>query len=60
MDARTSPSSQAFLLLCLLPLNTLKKIRDQNLLVLEAVDTLKQLWLQENTEEEVEKVFPWK
>jgi hypothetical protein len=37
-------------------LDTLKTILDQNLLVLEPVESLKQLWLQENTEEEV---FPW-
>jgi hypothetical protein len=60
MDDETSPSARA-LLPCLLPLDTLKKIRDQNLLILEPVDTLKQLWLQENTKEELdEQLFPWK
>jgi hypothetical protein len=42
MDEETPPSARA-LLHCLLPLDTLKKIRDQNLLVLEPVDTLKEL-----------------
>jgi hypothetical protein len=54
------PPSARALLPCLLPLDTLKKIRDQNLLVLEPVFTLKELWLQENTEEELEELFPWK
>jgi hypothetical protein len=50
MDEET-PSARA-LLPCLLPFDTLKKIRDQNLLVLEQVDTFKQLWLQKKAEEE--------
>jgi hypothetical protein len=52
MNEETPPPSARALLPCLLPLYTLKKIRDRNLLVLEPVNTLKQL----NTEE----VFPWK
>jgi hypothetical protein len=54
-----APPSDGALLPCLLPLNTLKKIRDQNLLVLEQVDTLKQLNRESNTEEELED-FPLK
>jgi hypothetical protein len=58
MDERTSPSKRARLLPCLLPLDTLQQNIDENLLVLEAVETpFKQLSLQENTEEEC---FPWK
>jgi hypothetical protein len=43
MDEETTPASARALLPCLLPLDTLQKIRDQKLLVLEQVDTLKQL-----------------
>jgi hypothetical protein len=41
-----TPASARALLPCLLPLDTLKKIRDQNLLVLEPIKTLKKLRLQ--------------
>jgi hypothetical protein len=51
-DEETIPPSAQARLPCLLPLDTLKKIRDQKILVLEPADTLKDLWLQENTEEE--------
>jgi hypothetical protein len=57
MDEETTPPSARALLPCLLPLDTLKMICEQNLLVLEPVETLKELWIQEATEEEV---FPWK
>jgi hypothetical protein len=57
MDEETSARA---LLPCLLPLDTLQKIRDQNLLVLEPVDTLKQRCREQNTEEKVEELFRWK
>jgi hypothetical protein len=57
MDEDNPPSARA-LLPCLLPLDTLKKIRDQNLLVLEPVGTLKDLChAEEMTEPEL---FLWK
>jgi hypothetical protein len=56
MDEETTPASARALLPCLLPLDTLKKIRDQNLLVLEQVDALKKHFREELTEE----FFPWK
>jgi hypothetical protein len=59
MDEDTPPSARA-LLPCLLPLDTLKKIRDQKLLVLEPVETLKELCREELTEEALEERFPWK
>jgi hypothetical protein len=59
MDEETTPASARALLPCLLPLDTLKKIRDQNLLVLEPIKTLKKLRLQENTEEEVTEDKIW-
>jgi hypothetical protein len=62
MAEESHPSARA-LLPCLLPLETLKKIRDQNLLVIEPVDTLKELWLQECQENAdtiaEEEDFPW-
>jgi hypothetical protein len=61
MDAETIPPSAQALLPCLLPLDTLKKIRDQNLLVLGQVDTLKRLLNREkNREEKLEELFQWK
>jgi hypothetical protein len=57
MDEETLPPSARALLPCLLPLDSLQQARDQNFLVLEPVDTLKQFWFQENTKEEL---FPWK
>jgi hypothetical protein len=70
MDEANNPPGARALLPCLLPLNTLKQIRDQNLLLLEPVGTLKQLWIQEcqenadtiRTEEEelLEESFHWK
>jgi hypothetical protein len=52
MDEETPASARA-LLPCLLPLDSLKHIRDQNLLVLEPVDTLEELCREELTEGEV-------
>jgi hypothetical protein len=50
MDEETIPPSAQALLPCLLPLDTLKKIRDQNLLVLEQVDPFKQLCREDKLE----------